>query len=746
MFLYCGEMGRLLGWWLACCVAAGAQVTGRVVDAVTGEPLGRVLVRNLATRAVAETGPDGVFHLPEAASGEELAVSSVGYRPFRFRLEGPAGREWEIRLTPGTLRQTAQVDVQAGPFAVEESASAALSLAGNELRNLASVLADDPLRAVQGLPGVNPNDDFQSQLSLRGASFHRIGVYLDGVLLHSPYHTLQADPTSASLSSDMLESAVLHAGAPPPEFADRTVAALDLRLRDGNRQRFIGRAAASASNASISLEGPFARRRGSWLVSTRKSYLQYLIQASSDEPFIGFGFTDVQGRTSFDVTPRHQVALSLAHGSSGLDRSGAERTLGINAFFESDYQFTLASLHSRATPAASLALNHTVSWMRERYENRNRERNPLGGGYYGEWIANASHTWQWREQALLLFGGTLRRVRDDGYQDRRLAAPPFVSRLDAWRGHGVRAGTHLTQQVSLGGGKVLLRGGGRWDTHDTTGQAAWSPAASVSAYLTPRTQAHLAWGTYAQYPEPAQLFSRFGRTALLAERANQVQLGLEQRLGERTRVRVEAYQRLDRDLLFRPLLEPRLLAGRIYAGNLQAPWENSLRGASRGWQAFVQRRSSNGLTGWLSYAYSRTRMRDGVASLRFPADFDQRHTANLFLSYRLRPTVNVSGRWIYGSGFPVRAFLEGRDPFLLAAERNQVRLPVYHRLDLRANKTFVRRAGWHVTLFVEVINVYGRENVRFDELRGFDARTGVARPGFDKLFPVLPSAGMAIEF
>jgi hypothetical protein len=31
-------------------------------------------------------------------------------------------------------------------------------------------------------------------------------------------------------------------------------------------------------------------------------------------------------------------------------------------------------------------------------------------------------------------------------------------------------------------------------------------------------------------------------------------------------------------------------------------------------------------------------------------------------------------------------------------------------------------------------------------VRGFDARTGAARLGFDKLFPVLPSAGVSIEF
>jgi outer membrane receptor for ferrienterochelin and colicin len=253
------------------------------------------------------------------------------------------------------------------------------------------------------------------------------------------------------------------------------------------------------------------------------------------------------------------------------------------------------------------------------------------------------------------------------------------------------------------------------------------------------------WGTYVQYPELNQSFSRYGRIQLLAERAVQTQLSLEQRLGERTRIRVTAYDRADRDLLFRPLQDARLVNGLVYAGNVVAPYENSLRGYSRGLQFLAQRRSSNGVTGWASYSYNAARVREGVTALRFPADFDQKHLVNLFLSYRLRPTVNVSGRWTYGSGFPVRAFVEGSNPFFLSTQRNQLRVPEYHRLDVRANKTFVKK-GWHVSLFVEVINVYNRQNVRFDEVRGIDTRTRVIRLGFEQMFPIVPSAGVAVEW
>jgi hypothetical protein len=200
------------------------------------------------------------------------------------------------------------------------------------------------------------------------------------------------------------------------------------------------------------------------------------------------------------------------------------------------------------------------------------------------------------------------------------------------------------------------------------------------------------------------------------------------------------YERLDRDLIFRPLYEPRILDGRVYGGNLAAPVTNSLRGYGRGMQVFLQRRTANGLTGWASYSYGVARLRNG------PSDFDQRHTANIYLSYRLRPTVNLSGRWTYGGGFPLRGFYQGTEAaFFLSTQRNQLNMPAYHRMDFRANKTFIRR-GWHITLFAEVVNLYNHENVRFDDARGIDARTGSVRLGFDRLFPILPSAGVSIDF
>ena len=253
-------MKRLSALLLACSgVVAGQSVSGRVIDGGTGEPLARIQVRLTGAQRATGTDENGTFSFSDLEKGPyTLQAAGVGYRPLTTKITvADAGNTFvELLLPPELLRQE-RIDVAAGPYGLEQDE--AVGLAGAELRNLASVLTDDPLRAVQALPGVVSNDDFQAQFAVRGAEFRRTGVYLDGVVLRSPFHAVQGDPESASatiINGDTLGSLNLHAGPPPVHFGDRSAAALDVRHRDGNREDFRARVSASLSNAAALVEGP----------------------------------------------------------------------------------------------------------------------------------------------------------------------------------------------------------------------------------------------------------------------------------------------------------------------------------------------------------------------------------------------------------------------------------------------------------------------------------------------------------
>jgi hypothetical protein len=725
-------------------LAAGAElpaaVSGRVVDATTGEGLANVSVRAGELRTV--TDPEGRFRIEDVdAAGARLEAVAIGYR--RILVAIPAGgAEVEVALQPDTLRRSEALTVEAGPFATEEPQSQ--SLAGSELRNLASVLADDPLRAVQSLPGVASGDDFQAQFSLRGAAFTRIGLYIDGILLRGPFHAVQGDDSSASLAAfqgEMLESANLYSAAMPPRFQDRGAGALDLRVRDGDTRRTAGRASVGASNASLSAEGPFAGR-GSWIAAVRKSYLQYIINRTSDDPGLAFGFWDTQARLAYSVTSRHQTSLTLMHAGSGLDRTGNDN-VGVNSLFRSAYDYSLAYAGWRYTPDARLVISHQFGYLREKYANRNRNDVPLATDGYREWIGMGNAWFRWREGATLEGGWQLRTQRNGGDVFRIAAGRPV--RVEDYLGTAARYGFYLQHTAQLGG--VEVRIGGRLDDQTLLRRRSYTPFAAVTAPLWKAAQMHLAWSQAVQYPEIRQTVSFPNPAGLSTERAQHFTASIDQAIGERTRVRLEGYQRRDRNLLFRPLGDPRRLTnGALYLPPLNSIWYNSLRGRSSGFVVSLQRRAANGFTGWISYAYGHARMEDARLGSHFPADFDVTHIVSIFGSYRLRPTVNLSAKSLYSTGAPLRGFFEVRGTeYFLAGDRNRVRLPAYARTDFRINKTFAKqRYRW--TLFAEVINIANRRNLRFDDFGGVDTRTGRIRVFLNRTFPVIPSAGALFEF
>ena len=406
-----------LAWVLVAALPALAQtaeIRGAVVDARGGEPLANVQIQLSGTPLRAVSDSAGRFRIAGVDAGDYvLSVSTVGYHVAKrsFHVDAGATQEFEVILSADSLRQTETVTAQADPFELARGDSpAALTLAGNDAKNLGSVLADDPLRAVQSLPGVSSNNDFDARFSLRGADFDRIGLYLDGVLLHAPFHMLQgntgASGSGTAFNADMVEQMELHEGAWPARFGDRSAGVLDVSTRDGSRDGLIFRVAASASNAGGMAEGPIGRKRkhGSWLVAARKSYLQYILERTFPDTSLIFGLEDVQGRFTYDFDAHNNVTLYLLESYSDLDRSAVRQKLGINSFMNAGYHYTLANLGWKYTPNDKLLIVNHAAWMREKYDNANPSGLLLGAGYYGEWVWNLSATWMWNARNPLDIG------------------------------------------------------------------------------------------------------------------------------------------------------------------------------------------------------------------------------------------------------------------------------------------------------------------------------------------------------
>jgi outer membrane cobalamin receptor len=252
-------------------------------------------------------------------------------------------------------------------------------------------------------------------------------------------------------------------------------------------------------------------------------------------------------------------------------------------------------------------------------------------------------------------------------------------------------------------------------------------------------------GIYRQGPGFEQTIGAFAGPDMHAEKAVHAELGVERRVSVATRFQVTLYDREDFDVIRRPDADTRLAGGRVVRGSLTAPFAHLARGHARGVELLVQRSSPTSLSGWVSYAYGKNRYRDTGADVTYWGDLDQRHTLNAYAFYRFSHRFSASVKFRAGSNVPIPGYYaRERDRYVLSTVRNTARLPGYARLDLRANRTF----DWprkRLTLFVEVLNVLNRENVRFNPPR-INAATREVTRLFDSLVPVVPSAGLLFEF
>jgi hypothetical protein len=199
--------------------------------------------------------------------------------------------------------------------------------------------------------------------------------------------------------------------------------------------------------------------------------------------------------------------------------------------------------------------------------------------------------------------------------------------------------------------------------------------------------------------------------------------------------------------IIRPTGEARLSNNHAITESIFPEFSDTMTGRSHGLDLVVGRRAASGLSGWVGYTYAHTAYHDwgSVPEETFDGDFDQRHTINIFVQERLSYRTAVSAKLRVGSNFPLVGYFQGSlDALKLGAERNQIRLPTYARLDVRANRTYTfdRR---RLTLFIEVVNATNHRN--FGQAPGsITGSTFNAVNYTRKLLPFLPSAGVLMEF
>jgi hypothetical protein len=141
------------------------------------------------------------------------------------------------------------------------------------------------------------------------------------------------------------------------------------------------------------------------------------------------------------------------------------------------------------------------------------------------------------------------------------------------------------------------------------------------------------------------------------------------------------------------------------------------KGTSYGIETML-RKNKGQLTGWINYTFSRSfrtvpEINNGN---RYNAPYDKPHNVNLVVIYDLSKRILASFTWVYATGLPVtfptgRAII-GNALIPVYSDRNEYRMPDYHRLDVSVSLKGKNKPGrkWQGEWNLSVYNAYNRHN------------------------------------
>ncbi|PYR70402.1 MAG: hypothetical protein DMF88_02980, partial [Acidobacteria bacterium] len=359
------------------------------------------------------TDADGRFTLPVPPGIYTIAASLIGYAIARVNVivRGAESPPIVLRLAEGAGTYTERVTVVGARPEESQAVPGAAALHGGELQNLRGVMLDDPLRAVQMLPSTTATDDFYSEFAVRGSAFRHVNLTVDGISARYLMHTVNdvVDGGSiAMINSETLGAVTLLPGSYPERTGRRIGTEVDLLTREGNRQRFSGRAGLSGTSATFLAEGPINGGRGSWLISARRSYLDYILKKIYPDTNLAFGFSDAQTKLVYDLSVRNQLHVILLGGRAAFSRPSEDLDLDDTASATSTPWLAIAGW--RFTPSPAVSLTQRAYTRGINFENRNPGgvRVSSGGSTDVGWRMDGSYLAS--PHAFVEFGGDVERL------------------------------------------------------------------------------------------------------------------------------------------------------------------------------------------------------------------------------------------------------------------------------------------------------------------------------------------------
>ena len=593
---------------------------------------------------------------------------------------------------------------------------------------------NDPLQAIASLPGVTFGTGPRAAPAVRGSSPADNRYIIDFIPVGYIFHS----DSSSILNDNSIKDFSLDAAAFPGQYHDATGAVISANSRDPYLDQGQTIVDLSVLKASLFIERNIDEKQGFYL-SARQSLFQYYIENFLDDEDFELTtlpeYYDYQGKYQYKVSGQEKVSINLlgARDKAGIlfdeDSDQVQQDPGLSGSAEfSDYFDSQSILWEKYNDEGGSQVSSISRLSRELdFEIGAANKLDINSTDYSirsQWssILNFQHELLWG------FDYTLRDIDFNG----RFDGPPCDEfRVDC---RLVDSTETITSGDTINISSIDINIADSWAVNNfwtlTPGISLAYDDYTEQQFFEPKLQSRLllsddwaltaAYGDYHKLPDNFGSYTKdFGNPDLKQTEATHYEIGIEHQFNERWFWKVEGYYKdLSNLVISRASTD-------FYPGlstedyNALPRYTNDADGEAWGFEFFTNKTLSDDWYGWLSIAYSETKRKNLITGESFKYDYDQPWIVNLVSNYQLNQDWQIGLKWRYQSGQLITPIIGAEDandtdnPGLfnpIYADLNSKRLPDYHRLDVRADRSF-KYDNWQMDLYFEVLNLYGQENV-----------------------------------
>lgn len=264
------------------------NIRGQVVDRDSKFPIAgaNVLLIGSDPPVGVQADTNGYFTLPNVPLGRaSIRISYIGYKDaYANDILVIAGKENQLTIEleekVSELKEVQVTDKVERGQAKNEFATVSARSFDVEQTSRFSGSRNDPARMASNFAGVSGANDARNDIIIRGNSPMGLLWRLEGVDIPSPNHFSSFGSTGgpvSMLNNNTLARSDFFTSAFPAEYGNAISGAFDLKMRNGNKDKYEFLGQIGFNGIELGAEGPFAKKKSkaSWLFNYRYSTLGF---------------------------------------------------------------------------------------------------------------------------------------------------------------------------------------------------------------------------------------------------------------------------------------------------------------------------------------------------------------------------------------------------------------------------------------------------------------------------------------